>query len=90
MTVFQIRLSSQQTKALKACARARGQSCHAVLDAAVATVLGPYVAKQQDDSRRIAAREKSEIRTGPLLTDLELDFAEDQLLRKLAGLPAAE
>jgi predicted transcriptional regulator len=90
MTIFQIRLSPQQTQALHACARARGQSCHAVLDAAVATVLGPYVAKQQDDSRGIAAREKSDMQTGPVLTDLELDFAEDQLLRRLAGLPAAE
>ena len=87
MTMFQIRLSSQQTKALQACARARGQSCHAVLDAAVATVLGPYVAKQQDDSRRIAAREKSDLQTGSVPGDLEADYLEDQLLRKLAGLP---
>ena len=90
MTILQIPLSAQQAKALRACARTRGQSCHAVVNAALAAVLAPYVAKEQDGARARRARLKNDLETGPVMSDLELDHAEDQLLRKLAGLPAAE
>jgi predicted transcriptional regulator len=89
MTLFQIRLSPQQSKALKACARARRRSCHAVVVSALAQVLAPYVAKQQDDARAATVSAKRDLETGTVMNDLELDSAEDQLLRRLAGLPPA-
>jgi hypothetical protein len=45
------------------------------------------VAKELDDASARRARLKSDLETGPVMNDLELDYAEDQLLRRLAGLP---
>jgi hypothetical protein len=87
VTVIQIPLSPRQVEALRACARSRGESCHAVVRAALAELLAPYVAQQQDGARARRVRLKNDLETGPVMNDLELDYAEDQLLRRLAGLP---
>jgi hypothetical protein len=85
--IIQLSLTPQQTKALQACARARRQSCYAIVVAAVDKFIGPYMAKVQDDSRAAAAREKHDTGIEPIPNDLTADYLEDQLLRRLAGLP---
>jgi hypothetical protein len=85
--IIQLSLTEQQTKALQACARARGQSCNAIVSAALAKFLGPYMAKVQDDTRTAAAGEKPDTGIEPVPNDLTADYLEDQLLRRLAGLP---
>jgi hypothetical protein len=89
MTIIQVQLSRQQMKALRACARARGQSFDAVLAAAVAKFLSPYRSKIEDDTRAAAAHEKTDGGIEPIPNDLTADYLEDQLLRRLAGLPPA-
>lgn len=84
---FQIPLSAQQMQALKACARQRRKSCHAVVIAALAQVLAPYMGKVRDEVR--AAEDDGGPHVGPVPSDAESDYLEDQLLRRLAGLPPA-
>jgi hypothetical protein len=86
---IEIPLSRLQKQALKACARARGESCHSIIASALASVLAPYVAEIQADARSSVARAKSDLETDPVPTDAESDFLDDQLLRRLAGLPEA-
>lgn len=70
-----------------ACARSRGQSCHAVVGAALAQVLAPYMRKVRNEYH--ADKEDGDPHVGPVPNDLEADYLEDQLLRRLAGLAAA-
>ena len=85
--IIQLSLTPQQTKALRACAGARKQSFHTVLAAVVAKFLAPYVSKVQDDTGAAAAHEKQDTGIEPIPNDLTADYLEDQVLRRLAGLP---
>jgi hypothetical protein len=86
---IEIPLSRQQKEALEACARARKQSCHAIVASALAPVLAPYVGEIQADARSSVARAKDDLETDPVPSDAESDYLDRQMLRKLAGLPEA-
>jgi hypothetical protein len=87
--MIRIPLSAKQKSALEACARAQGLNCQDVAMSALATVLGPYMGDKPADSRTASSTKKSDLYPEPVPNDLTADFLEDELLRRLAGLPPA-
>jgi hypothetical protein len=87
--MIRIPLSAQQRKALQACARAQGLNCQDVVMSALAEVLAPHMGDTAPGSRTASSAKKSDVYPEPVLNDLEADYLEDELLRRLAGLPAA-
>jgi hypothetical protein len=87
--MIRIPLSAQQKKALEACAQAQGLNCQDVVMSALATVLAPYMGDSPAGSRTAPSRKSGDVHMEPVPNDLEADYLEDELLRRLAGLPAA-
>jgi hypothetical protein len=86
--MIRIPLSAKQKSALEACARAQRVSCQHVVRSALAEVLAPYMGETAG-SRTASSTKKSDVYPEPVVNDLTADYLEDQLLRRLAGLPAA-
>jgi hypothetical protein len=86
---IRISLSTQQKQALEACARAQGLNCQDVVLSALAEVLAPYMGDTAAGSPTASSTKKSDVYPEPVVNDLEADFLEDELLRRLAGLPPA-
>jgi hypothetical protein len=87
--VIKIQLSAQQKSALEACARSQRLSCQDVVMSALAEVLAPYMGETAAGSRTASSTKKSDMYPEPVVNDLTADYLDDQLLRRLAGLPAA-
>jgi hypothetical protein len=87
--MIRIPLSAQQRKALQACARSQGLNCQDVVMSALAEVLAPYMDDTPASSPTASSTKKSDVYPEPVVNDLEADYLEDELLRRLAGLPAA-
>jgi hypothetical protein len=87
--MIRIPLSAQQKSALEACARSQGLNCQDVVLSALATVLATYMGDKPADSQSAPSTKKSDVYPEPVPNDLTADYLEDQLLRRLAGLPAA-
>jgi hypothetical protein len=87
--MLRIPISAQQKKALEACARAQGLNYKDVVMSALAEVLAPHMDDSPADSRTAANTKKSDLYPEPIPNDLELGYLEDELLRRLAGLPPA-
>jgi hypothetical protein len=87
--MIRIPLSAQQKSALEACARSQGLNCQDVVMSALAEVLAPYMDDTPASSPTASSTKKSDVYPEPVVNDLEADYLEDELLRRLAGLPAA-
>jgi hypothetical protein len=87
--MIRIPLSAQQEKALQACARSQGLTCQDVVMSALAEVLAPYMDDTPAGSHTTSSTKKSDLYPEPVPNDLEADYLEDELLRRLAGLPPA-
>jgi hypothetical protein len=85
--MIRIPLSAQQKSALEACARSQGLNCQDVVMSALAEVLAPYMGDTPSGSRSASSTKKSDMYPEPVVNDLEADYLEDELLRRLAGLP---
>jgi len=85
--MIRIPLSAQQKSALETCAHAQGLNCQDVVMSALATVLAPYIGGTPADSRTATSRKNGDLE--PVPNDLEAGYLEDELLRRLAGLPPA-
>jgi hypothetical protein len=87
--MIRIPLTAQQKSALEACAHAQGLSCQDVAVSALSKGLAPYMGDRPASTRTASNTKKSDVYPEPVPNDLTADYLEDQLLRRLAGLPAA-
>jgi hypothetical protein len=87
--MLRIPLSAEQKSALEACAQSQGLNCQDVVMSALATVLAPHMNKTPASSHTESSKKNGDQYPEPVLNDLEADYLEDELLRRLAGLPPA-